>query len=181
MADTNLDIELKVVVKLGEKTFESVLDKSDGLRINGFRFINAWDIEVALRKFILRNCADEDILTALAVSDIDKREMAYNPNLSHEMADMLADELCKHDEGGTYPYEFCVMMSNPSLSGKKLDSFANRFLEEYQYLMEVNDQKPDYEYIYLLRYIAKNPSVSEDTLETLKRSGISMVVEATKR
>lgn len=181
MAENRVDIQLKVVATYGERSYESSLNREKGIQVNGLRMINIWDIEDALKRYILRNCDDEVILKEIAVNDDDKRQMAYNTNLSQQMADDLADELCHTDAGGTYPYEFCIILSNPCVSGKKLDSFVNLFLEEYQYSVEVNEGKQNFEIIYLLKYIAQNPAVWESTLETLKRSNIPIVVEAAKR
>lgn len=178
---SNVEIKLKVVATLGDKEFEGFIDQENGLLINGQRIINSFDIKAALKRYILRNCGDEEILEATAVDEYDRSQIAYNLNISSQLADALADELCQPDDGGTYPYEFCVLLQNPRLSGKKLDSFANHFLELYEYLLEVKDKKPDYETIYLLKYIAQNPNVWESTLETLKRCNIPMVVEAAKR
>ena len=177
----NVEIKLKVEVILGEKEFVSYIDQENGLRINGQRIINSWDIQDALKRYILRNCGDEEILEVIAVDEYDRSQIAYNLNISSQLADDLADELCQPDAGGTYPYEFCILLQNHCLSGKKLDEFANCFLEQYQYLLEVNDKKPDYETMYLLKYIAQNPNVWESTLEKLRLSNIPMVVEAAKR
>ena len=181
MSDSKVIIQLKVVATHGDRKYEESLIHENGLRINGFRSINRKDIEDALKRFLLRNCDDEEILNALATSDNDKRQMAYNPNLSHEMADNLADELCKIDDGDAYPYEACVILGNPRLSKEKLDSFANRFLQDYKKFAEENEGSQNYDLIYLLRHIAQNPNVSEDTLETLKCSKIPMIVEAASR
>ena len=181
MSDSKVIIQLKVVATHGDRKYEESLIHENGLRINGFRLVNRKDIEDALKRFLLRNCDDEEILNALATSDNDKRQMAYNPNLSHEMADNLADELCKIDDGGAYPYDFCKILSNSCLSKEKLDYFANRFLQDYKRFVEENEGSQNYDLIYLLRYIAQNPNVSEDTLETLKCSNIPMIVEAASR
>ena len=181
MAKDKVDIQIKVVATLGDRRFEGTLDQKKGFRINGFRLINYLDIQETLKRYLLHNCDDEEILANLVTIEYEKREMAYNPNLSQEMADSLADELYDSFDGETYPYELCVILSNPSLSGKKLDTFANRFLQQYQNFMKENSQKPNYELVYLLRYIAVNPAVWESTLETLKRSEIPMVVEAAQR
>ncbi|MBR3163272.1 MAG: hypothetical protein IKF17_04150 [Clostridia bacterium] len=181
MSDKNLEVKLKIVATLGERTFEGDLAIENGIRINGFRIINKYDISQALKRYILRNCGDEEILFAIATEEYDKRDLAYNPNIPSELANRLADELCYVDDGGMYPYAFCVILQNPKLSGNKLDLYAHRFLEQYNNEVESEDNKINYELIYLLRYIAKNPAVWEDTLEYLKHSGIPMVVAAAER
>ncbi len=178
------NIQLKLVVNVGEHTFVGNLlseNPNQGIRISASNIINPYDIRDAAKRFILRNCGDEEILNAIIDNDYDRMELAYNPNLKPEMADTLADELCYIDSMGSYPYNFCVILSNPSLSGEKIDQYARHFVEHYHYLIEINDGKPDYEIIYLLKYIAQNPSAWDSTLEFLKETKIPLVVQAAQR
>ena len=181
MDNSKVTIRLKVIAEIGDKRFESVLTQKDEIKINGLRVIDFTNLEDTLKKFVLRNCEDEEILTSLVQNDQDRKELVYNPFLSNKLADELVDELCHPDASGAYPYAFCVILGNPSVSQEKLDFYARTFLDEYQYSIEVNDGRQDYELIYLLRYIANNPSVGESTLELLKESDIPLVIDAINR
>ena len=180
MTEQKVKMQVKVIATLGEKVYESTLSLDEGIRISGVRFINSIDMQEAMKKYLLRTCEDEEILLALVENDYDKKEMAFNHNLSNKLADQLVDDLCLTDSSGAYPYEFCMILTNPCVSGEKLDFYAKFFLEQHQYAVEVNDGKPDYDTLYLLRYIAKNPSVWDSTLEILKESEISFIVNAIK-
>lgn len=177
---SNVDIELKVIAKQGERQFEQKIDFENGIRINSVRNISSLDIQEALTRYVLQNCDDEVILKALVSNSKDKKSIVYNPNLTQEMADSLVDELCHEDDGGRYPYEFYVILRNPCVSGKKLDTIVNKFLEQYKQQLK-NGKGENYELIYILQVIASNIAIWESTLETLKRSNIAIVAAASKR
>lgn len=179
MEKKNVVIQIKVIAEFEGQTYESLLDYKNGISINGFRSINSWDFQEALKRYILRNCDDDTILEALAQDEHERRMLAYNPHLSHELADRLAEELFEYAEEGIYLYELGILMTNPCVSGQELDSIANRLLDKYKYVMKT-EGRPDYEVEYLLRNIARNTAVWESTLEALKNSQIPTVVEATK-
>lgn len=180
MANSQVDIQLIIKASIDGRTFDGILEYEKGIRINGICVINNYDIEKAVKDYILRNCDDEEILKLLSSNERDRYQLAYNSKLSHEMADSLAEEMFNASPDGIYPYELCVLLQNPCLSGKKIDQFAHRLIDKYEQMVS-QDGNIDYELIFLLKYIAQNPNIWESTLEALKHSEIPLVVDAAKR
>lgn len=180
MEESKVSIQIKVVAEYEGRSFESVIDANNGIRINSFRCINSEDIHDAMKRYILNNCDDVTILEALVQSEEDLRMLAYNQNLSHELADELVKTMYEKGMNGIYPNEFWVMLKNPCVSGQMLDSIAHKLVQKYKKAQKAEGTN-SFEFVYLLVNIACNIAVWESTLEFLKSSEIPKVVEAAKR
>ena len=180
MAESQVKLQIKVVAEFEGRSFESVIDLENDIILDSIQSIGSEGINDALKKYILCNCDDVVILENLAQGEEEVRMLAYNPNLSPEMADALVGRLYAEGASGIYPSEFWVILKNQRVSGKMLDRIAHLLVQENskRYKSEGTNSS---EIADLLVNIACNIAVWESTLEFLKSSNIPVVVEAAMR
>ena len=164
------DAQIKVIVTIENESFEC--DLSQELR-GCLHFENPVSF---LKTYILRTCDNAKVLNALAKGKWYKEQLVYNKNIGSQLADNLVDELDYKLADGTYLEVYYKLLSNPSLSGKKLNELAHKHLSRYN---EGNTEW--YLDSDMLMAIAENPSTRLSTLYLLRHCGIEKVERAAKR
>ena len=165
------DAQIKVIVTIGNESFEC--DLSQELR-GYLHFENPVSF---LKTYILRTCDNAKVLNALAKGQWYREQLVYNKNIGSQLADNLADELDYKLADGSYLEDYYKLLSNPSLSGKKLNELAHKHLSRY-YKKKNQEWYLDSD---MLKAIAENPSTRLATLYLLRHCGIEKVEKAAMR
>ena len=166
-------MEIQITVKIGEKTFDCGLkDDIDG------QFYHTITEEL-LKEYLARTTEHEEIIRVLLEDEYYRKVLAYNPNIGSEIADLLVDKLeyetadrCRYIEA------YLALLSNPSLSSKKLKELMFKHLLRYKSGEPFKHWYRDYD---MLMAIANNPSTDSITLYYLNRCGIPEVENAVKQ
>ena len=163
-------VAIKVTVAIEDKEYNIDLSQDMG------RPMNFSDPISFLETYIIRTSKDFEVLNALGQGFWYSEQLVYNNNIGNELADTLVDKLGVKLADGKYREAYYVLLSNPSLSSKKLSELARKHFRRYH--------EGNYEWYLdsdMLAAIARNPSTSASTLFWLEHCGIDIVERAAKR
>lgn len=165
------DAQIKVVVTIEDESFECDLSQDLGT------FLNFENPVSFLKTYILRTCDNVKVLKALAKGQWYREQLVYNNNIGSQIADTLVEELDYKLSDGRYLETYYILLSNPSISGKKLNELTYKHLSRY-YKRKNQEWYLDSD---MLKAIARNPSTQSSTLYLLRHCGIEKVENAAKR